>query len=402
VSEAVRILRIAAGGDGVGRLADGRTVFIPRTAPGDEVEPTDIRLHARFARARIGRLLRGGPDRIEPPCRHYREDDCGGCQLQHLNAAAQVSARRTIVGDALRRIGKIDRPDPELETGPADLHYRAKITLTVDAGGTRAGFYRVDEATGVFDLERCEIADERLNQAWGALRSAARTWPPAVRQIVLRVGRDGAVHVVFRGPVRPDLTLLGSVGGFIWWEPPASAPAPVSELPDAAAIPPGVFEQVHPAMGERVRQWALDQLAVGPGQHVWDLYAGMGETSAALARAGATVESVELDREAVLVAERQPLAGVVRHAGRVEDWVGRLRSPDAVITNPPRTGMEGRALTGLLSAGPGVVVYISCDPATLARDLSRLRARYRVTAIRSFDLFPQTAHVETVVRLEQT
>ena len=105
---------------------------------------------------------------------------------------------------------------------------------------------------------------------------------------------------------------------------------------------------------------------------------------------------------AVLVAEREPLAGVVRHAGRVEDWVGRLRSPDAVITNPPRPGMEGRALTGLLSAGPGVVVYISCDPATLARDLARLRARYRVTAIRSFDLFPQTAHVETVVRLEQT
>src|SRR5690606_19085864 len=102
----VRILRLAAGGDGVGRVDDGRTLFVPRTAPGDLVELTDIRLHRRFARARLGRLLEASPDRVEPRCPHYVADECGGCQLQHLAPAAQGDARRAFVGDALRRIAK--------------------------------------------------------------------------------------------------------------------------------------------------------------------------------------------------------------------------------------------------------------------------------------------------------
>ena len=114
MTESVRILRIAAGGDGVGRLADGRTLFVPRTAPGDLIETADLRLHARFARARIGRIIEAGPERIEPRCAHYRDDACGGCQLQHMDSASQHAARRAIAGDALRRIARLDVPDPDL------------------------------------------------------------------------------------------------------------------------------------------------------------------------------------------------------------------------------------------------------------------------------------------------
>src|SRR5882724_8226934 len=105
---AVRILRLASGGDGVGKLEDGRTVFVPRTAPGDLIEPAALREHRRFARARPGRLLEQGPDRVEPRCPHYTQDECGGCQLQHLALPAQQDARRSFVGDALRRLARLD------------------------------------------------------------------------------------------------------------------------------------------------------------------------------------------------------------------------------------------------------------------------------------------------------
>jgi 23S rRNA (uracil1939-C5)-methyltransferase len=152
-------------------------------------------------------------------------------------------------------------------------------------------------------------------------------------------------------------------------------------------------------MGDKVRAFALGALGNLEGRHVWDLYAGIGETTSALVRAGATVESVESDSRAVAEAEaRGPAAE--RHVGRVESVLGRLRRPRLVITNPPRTGMDQRVGAGLERSAPERIVYISCDPATLARDLTRLPS-YRLAAATAFDLFPQTAHVETVAVLDR-
>ncbi|HEU4473765.1 MAG TPA: hypothetical protein VFR72_02955, partial [Gemmatimonadales bacterium] len=157
--------------------------------------------------------------------------------------------------------------------------------------------------------------------------------------------------------------------------------------------------QVHPAMGDKVRAFAVRALGRVEGCHVWDLYAGIGETTSALVRAGATVESVEFDPRAVAEAEaRGPAAQ--RHVGRVESVLGRLRRPRLVITNPPRTGMDERVGAGLERSAPERIVYVSCDPATLARDLTRLPS-YRLAAATAFDLFPQTAHVETVAVLDR-
>ena len=162
-----------------------------------------------------------------------------------------------------------------------------------------------------------------------------------------------------------------------------------------------VFEQVHPGMGDRVREYAVASLGSIAGKHIWDLYAGIGETTLALTAAGATVESVELDRRAVSLAEsRGPVYGVTRHAGRVEEVLPRLSPANGIVVNPPRIGL-GDAVTSRLAVQPSsILVYVSCDPATLARDIARLRTGYRVMDLRSFDLFPQTAHVETVARLE--
>jgi 23S rRNA (uracil1939-C5)-methyltransferase len=164
------------------------------------------------------------------------------------------------------------------------------------------------------------------------------------------------------------------------------------------AFPATVFEQVHPAMGDQVRDFAVQQLGGVSGRRVWDLYAGIGETTVQLVARGAAVESVELDRRAVAEAERRGPAAR-RHSGRVEDLLAELKRPDLVITNPPRTGMDERVTAELERLRPRRLVYISCDPATLARDLHRL-GNFRLVLAQAFDLFPQTTHVETVAVLE--
>ena len=402
----IRIVRLAAGGDGVGKLEDGRTVFVPRTAPGDLVELTGLRSHKRFARARIGRLLEPSPDRVEPRCPHYVRDDCGGCQLQHIESGAQRAARRAFVGDALRRIARRDVPDPPMVPAAMEFDYRAKITLAASSDGRRIGLHPYDRADQIFDLDWCHITVPALMQRWQALRWLRELLPPRLEAIVLRQDREGGCHILFRsadGEVWSGARQLhaalerSGAPATIWWQPLEGAPRAMAGAGEA--YPATVFEQVHPQMGDRVRAHAIDALGPVGGRRVWDLYAGIGETTAALVRAGASVESVESDRRAVAEADRRGPAAR-RHAARVEHVIGEMAAPELVITNPPRTGMDLRVVEALERLRPERVVYISCDPATLARDLARLPG-FRLLDAVAFDLFPQTAHVETVVVLER-
>jgi 23S rRNA (uracil1939-C5)-methyltransferase len=401
----VRILRLAAGGDGVGKLPDGRTIFLPRTAPGDLVELGPIREHKRFARGRVSRILEPSPLRVEPRCPHYVGDECGGCQLQHLQYEAQLVSRSAFVGDALRRLGKREVPDPPIVPAAEIYDYRAKLTLHVSTDGHRIGLHPYGQADRVFDLKWCHITVPRLMELWPAIRRLRSLLPPALKQVVLRLDRAGGRHLLLRvgqseawsGGVRlmRELERAG-VPATIWWQPEGGAARAMAGAGEA--FPATVFEQVHPAMGDRVRAFAVEQLGDVSGQVVWDLYAGIGETTAQLVGRGAVVESVELDRRAVAEAEaRGPTAR--RHTGRVEDLLRELRRPDLVIANPPRTGMDQRVTAELERVAPKRLVYISCDPATLARDLQRLR-RFSLTLVQAFDLFPQTTHVETVAVLE--
>lgn len=404
----VRILRLAAGGDGVGKLEDGRTVFVPRTGPGDLVTLQRVRSAKRFARAWVDQLLEASADRAEPRCPHYIADECGGCQLQHLSAPAQLAARRGFVGDALRRLGRLDVADPPIEPADRAFDYRAKLTLHPDAHGRGLGLHRYGRADAVFDLAWCHITDPALMRVWQVVRSKRALLPPALERLVLRLDREGGRHLVavVRGTEvwtrAAELARALATAGepaTLWWHPEGGAPRTVAGA-GGRAPHVGVFEQVNPAMGDRVRRYAVERLGPVARRKVWDLYAGIGETTAQLAAAGAAVESVELEARAVAHAEAAgPPAR--RHAGRAEDVVARLGPPDLVVTNPPRTGMDERVVAELSARGPERIVYISCDPATLARDLARLGAGFRLADVRAFDLFPQTAHVETVALLER-
>ncbi len=403
-SAPVEILRLAGGGDGVGKLADGLTVFVPRTAPGDRVVLRDLQRKRGFARARVAELIEPGPGRVEPPCPHYTRDACGGCQLQHLAAAAQRGARRRMVGDALRRIGKLDVEDPPIEPAPEQWGYRTRLSL--HAVGGRIGLRPLGRPADAFELDRCLIAHPDLQELWLLLKRHRALLPARLTRLSLRLGRDGIRHVIATLPP-----------GEIWNE----AAQVASELGDAGveaalwatlesgpvrqvAGPPAEhsatsFEQVSPLMGAKIRADAVAVLAPMAGEQVWDLYAGLGETTAQLVRLGAQVSSVELDRHAVEWAEANgPPA--LRIAGAVEESLAGLPRPGAVITNPPRTGMHEAAARQLDATGATRIVYISCDPATLARDLARLTS-FRLRACRAYDLFPQTAHVETVAVMER-
>ena len=404
----VRIVRLAAGGDGVGTLADGRVVFVPRSAPGDLVELGELKTYRRFARARIGRLLERSPHRVEPPCPHYEGDECGGCQLQHLSPESQRDARRGFVGDALRRLARRDVPDPDITPAGREFEYRTKLTLAVSADGRQMGLHRYGRADQLFDLDRCLLTAADLMALWQAVRSARSLLPPGLTHVVLRQDRSGGRHLLLRvnvtepweGAARLHRELLRQKQpATIWWEPARGAGAARPLAGTDAAYPATVFEQVNPDMGDQVRAFAVSAMGEVAGRPVWDLYAGVGETTAMLVRAGGEVESVEADARAVDEAERRgPPAR--RLTGRVEDLVERLRRPELVLTNPPRTGMDARVTGALERLRPIRVVYLACDPATLARDVARLPG-YRLARLQAFDLFPQTAHVEAVAVLER-
>ena len=402
---AVRVLRLAAGGDGIGKLPDGKTVFVPRTAPDDLVELTEIREHKRFARGRPARILEPSPLRVEPRCPHYIDDDCGGCQVQHIQYQAQLDARRSFVGDAIRRLGKRDVDDPPIVPASRTYDYRTKITLHVAGTSGRIGLHRYGRPDQVFDLDWCHITVPALMELWQVVRTLRPVLPVHLVQIVLRLDRTGGRHVVLRvgegevwtgfARLRRELERKG-IPATIWYQPEGGAARAVAG--GTEAFPATVFEQVNPEMGDQVRAFAIAQLGDVSGRRVWDLYAGIGDTTLQLLQQGAVVESVELDRRAVAEAEaRGPDAR--RHTGRVEDLLRELHRPDLVVANPPRTGMHERVSRELNRLAPARLVYISCDPATLARDLLRLPS-FRLTTVQAFDLFPQTTHVETVAVLE--
>ncbi len=406
----VEILRLAAGGDGVGRWTDGRAVFVPRTAPGDLVEVEARRVYRRHVAGRVRRLISPGPGRVSPRCAHYDGDDCGGCQFQHLALDVQLEAKSSMVGDALRRIGKVACSDPEVHSDGRAWGYRNKITLSRNDAGSGFGFHCYHDPNRVFDLDRCEIAAPGLNELWDALAPRVNDLGPEVERLVLRLDPDGGQHILVRtgsnraGDSAQVAAALEALGPATVWHEPRGGPARrlAGPVADRGAVG---FEQVNREMAARVRHDALEDLAPVDGCHVWDLYAGSGEASRDLAAAGATVEAVERDPHAGELGRHRASGLPVRwHEGDVEAVLPRLAPSDRVMVNPPRTGLSRRACRLLLDRRPRRMVYVSCDPATLARDLGILLAGgadYQVTRVRAYDLFPQTAHVETVVRVER-
>jgi len=403
-SATLKIASIAAGGDGVGRT-EGIVVFVPRTAPGD-VARVRLARAKRFARGELIALQERSPARIEPPCPHYTHNRCGGCQIQHLAYDAQLEAKRTIIGDSLRRIGRRDVADPEVEASDLPWRYRRKLTLHLrhTGDGWIAGLHPYDDPAAVFDLVDCPITDERVLAVWGELRGAFDALPTERSlRVAVRLLDEGAAATVEGGEVwrtvddffaaAPSLTEL-------WWRPEGGTTRRVAAR-SAESRAGAAFVQVNARVAARLQTELLSRVRARTPERVVDAYAGSGATAIPLAQDGRTVVAIELDRPAVDRMRPHLVAPSAAIAGRGEDHLERQLPADVVILNPPRAGVDERVTAALERhrASTRALFYVSCDPATLARDLARIPG-YRLVAVRGYDMFPQTAHVETLCELE--
>ena len=395
------IASLASGGDGVARH-EGLVVFTPRTAPGDLVE-ADVRVEGRVGRGTLERVVRAGPGRVAPECAHYLAPDrCGGCQWQHVSLATQRAAKQQMVVDAFRRIARRTVALPELHGGDG-WRYRRALTLAIRRDGTRtwAGLRAHDDPEAVFALTDCSITDGRVVAAWRAILAAADHLPAGDRlRGTVRWLDERPLFVLEGGTDWPALgAFLDAVPtlGAVWWQAEGRRRRIVADR-RPSEVPGASFAQVNVEVAARMQADVVAAVLAHAPKTVIDGYCGGGDVALALAAHGVQVAAVELDEEATAWAAARLPAPSRAIAARVEDVLERLLPSDVVILNPPRAGVDARVTTALSTRPPKVIVYVSCDPATLARDVARL-AGWRIRNLTCYDMFPQTAHVESVCEL---
>ncbi len=399
----VHVDTIAAGGDGVARV-EGLVVFVPRSAPGDDIT-VRARKHASLARGEITSIEKPSSDRTDPPCRHYTRDKCGGCQLQHITYEAQLRAKRGIIGDAFERIARLPITPPDVVPSPAEWRYRRKLTLAMrrESGTWIMGLHPYDAPAAVFDLEDCPITDERVLSIWKEVRAASRDLPDADElRAAVRLLDDGAALVVEGGSHWPaHERFAGAVPSVsaIWWQREKGRPRLLHDR-RIAPTPGASFAQVNPAMAAELQRYAVELTMRYAPKHVIDAYAGSGDTAEAIARSGVHVLAIESDEDAARWCGRRLPEGSRVISSTVEEALPSALPADVVLLNPPRAGLDARVTAALAAADPlpRALIYVSCNPATLARDVARLEG-YRIVSVKAFDMFPQTAHVETVCEL---
>jgi 23S rRNA (uracil1939-C5)-methyltransferase len=437
---------LAYGGNGVARL-DGFVVFVRRGLPGDRVRARVTKVKRSHAEALATEVVLPGPQRVAAPCAHYPA--CGGCRFQDLAYDAQLAQKQMQVRDALQRLAGI--PEPPLEEivpcEPEIFHYRNKLeySFTATPEGPALGFHRAGRWDEVLEIERCWLTDDVGNR----IRDAVRDWAREegleaysqedqsgyLRHLVVRQGRNTGQAFVQLVTAKGERFETGYLVEVLRRIPEVRAvhwavndtPAEVTNLPTRLLwgeewieeevcglrfrVRPNAFLQTNTAMAERLYGLTRDAAQLSGGETVWDLYCGIGTIGLTLARDALTVWGIEVSEESVACAlENAELNGVANAAffagnvGQVvEELLERSGPPDVVVVDPPRAGLAGKALRRLGAIGAPRLVYVSCNPTTLAGDAKTLREEYgyellRVTPV---DMFPHTPHVECVARLER-
>jgi 23S rRNA (uracil1939-C5)-methyltransferase len=436
----LRIDSLAYGGNGVGRH-DGFVVFARGGLPGDTVRARVTKVKRGFAEGIVTQLLEASGARVEAPCHHF--GTCGGCRFQHLAYEAQLAEKERQVRDALVRIGRF--PDPPLEPivpAASQYGYRNKLeySFTVTEEGIDLGFHRAGRWDEVIGIEECLLTTELGNAVRLAVRDWAReekleaydqeTGSGYLRHFVVREGRNtGQVLVVlvtapgerFETGYFVDVLRRFPEMRSVHWAI-NDTPAEQTNLPtkllwgeDAIEeeilgltfrVRPSAFLQTNTEMASRLYELAREYAGLEGDENVYDLYCGTGTIGLALAGDARAVWGLEISEEAVACAiENAELNGIENarfYAGNVGQTIEELReeagTPDVVVVDPPRAGLAGKALRRTGALGAPRVVYVSCNPTTLASDLQVLRDEYGyvLERCRPVDMFPHTPHVESV------
>jgi len=402
------VTAMAHGGAALGRY-EGRVIFVTGAIPGETVRAEVVEDKGRFAHARTVAVLDPSPERVTPRCPHFPE--CGGCQWQHIAYPHQAALKAEVVRDQLCRVGGMDHPPlrPTL-TAPAPWGYRNRVTFSVGADG-QLGFQRA-ASHAIVPIQECHIADPRLMVLYDDLDldlpdltrmalwagsapddllivfETVRDQPPGLQvdfpvSCVHLVGGEQAIPVNLIGNNHVTLQVAGR----------------------AYRVSAGRFFQVNTAMAKALVEQVLDWLDPAPDATVLDAYCGVGLFTLPLAERAGLVVGVELDPGATedLILNLGEVDNVDVIQGPVEAVLPDLVAEEplgGVVLDPPRQGLDVAVVDALVESGPPRVVYVSCDPATLARDVKRLgRGGYTLADVQPVDMFPQTFHVETVALL---
>jgi 23S rRNA (uracil1939-C5)-methyltransferase len=438
---------LAFGGEGVGR-ADGYVVFVREGLPGDtlRVRLTDTR--ARFGRGVIDEVVTASPDRVAAPCPYF--GTCGGCRLQHLAYPAQLAFKEKQVRDCLERLGGLaaDFPMRPILGAPEPYGYRNKMEFTVAgaAGATVLGLHEAQRYDSVLDIRRCLLQSDTMNELLTAVREeltarAVSVYDPGreqglMRFVTLREGRHTAQAMVNLVAAAPDVEALGPVADAVAARVPATNSIVLNVNAKKASVAIGTeehllrgrehiaerlgdvefevsansFFQTNTIQAERLFEVVAEACELTGGETILDLYSGTGAISLLLARRCRAVYGIELVGaavdDAVRNARKNGIENATFRAGEVRHVLPELMRQGVraavAVADPPRAGFHPKALAALIALAPPRIVYVSCNPATLARDLADLvRGGYRVEWVQPVDMFPQTPHIEAVARLQR-
>lgn len=415
-----KLEKLTYGGDAMGRLNDGRAVFVPFGLPGELVRVRLVEEKKNFARGELLEVLEPSLKRIGARCRHFGE--CGGCHYQHMPYEAQLEAKTEILRDQLQRIGKIENPPvQEMVACPDPWYYRNHIQFHLSENG-KLGFIRAltpnpspqGRWESVLGISECHLPEPLINSIWPQLE-----FEPGApfERVSLRQGVGDDLMLVLESdePEAPELELEAGISVVHLTEEDALVMAGEDHLwmrvlERDFRVSAGSFFQVNTAMAEKMVQHLLEKLPA-PAQTVLDVYCGVGLFSAFLAPRCERLIGVEsspsacedfatnLDEfdhvELYEAAAEEVIPALVGRIDRAASPKGD--NPSYVLADPPRAGLDKRALDGIRQLTPQVIAYVSCDPSTLARDAARLVAGgYRLVDVTPFDLFPQTYHIESI------
>jgi len=377
----VEIERILPGGMGLAH-ANGKTVFVSLAAPGDRVRVRVEREQGNVLFASIEEIVAPSSLRIEPPCPYFGR--CGGCDFQQLSYEAQLAAKAEIIRDCLHRIARLENvPEIVVTPSPDQWRYRMRATWQIDQEEGAIGYYERGSRR-VCDVVDCAVLRPELQGQLEAVRaSPADQFPPGLKHLDVVAGEVGVSFAPAFAEFEThelSLTVRGEVYRY-----------------NAEA-----FFQINPSLLGPLIDFAL---AGAVGKSALDLYSGVGLFTLPLARHFESVLAVEATPMAARFARRNLQDAGLSNArvitATVTDWFrsGPVSSTDFILLDPPRAGAESAVIKGIIDLRPSAISYVSCDPATLARDLKKLLAGgYVIEGVLGFDLFPQTHHVETVVR----
>ena len=436
----VTITGYTAEGLGVARIA-GQVVFVHSGVRGEHCTVRILKVLKNAAYARVEEILERSPARVESDCPHYPA--CGGCNFRHVSYSEELAAKRARVEDALRRIGGTEVPVEEILAGPAVDHYRNKSQFPVSPTG-QLGFYRARSHEVVPALD-CRLQSPQANAAAAAVEAYLRDFDvPAydertgrglLRHLYVRTNRDGralvclvvngdalpheeslveairravpaAAGVVLNRNCRNTNVVLGDVYRILWGEDILEDT--LGELRFRLSIP--AFYQVNPPQAEQLYRKAVEFAGLTGRETVLDLYCGVGTITLAMAQQAAHTIGAEIVPEAVENARTNAKLSNIKNVeffcGDAGDVTQKLAaedlSPDVVLVDPPRKGLGEEVVSVIVAMRPERVVYISCDPGTLARDVRRFAEQgYQAVRAVAVDLFPRTRHVETIVLLQR-